>query len=155
MQNKSPRRCEDAQSAPSPAASIVVGSGLRSRRLHLATVAFAFVLFAIYGSWVPLNFHAIELSVAVERFESIRFLELRKISRADWVTNMLLFIPIGFFGAAVLTVDRGRLTAMVAVIPVALVSTGLSIAIEFSQFWLPGRTVSQNDIMAETLGASD
>ncbi len=43
---------------------------------------------------------AIELTEAIERFQRIPFLDLGIDSRADWVANLLLFIPLSYLFAA-------------------------------------------------------
>jgi glycopeptide antibiotics resistance protein len=114
--------------------------------------ALLYTAFVIYGSLVPLEFRALSWDEAVTQFGQIRFLKLGIGSRADWVANLLLFIPLTFLWMGALTAGGGRLrTALVtfALIPAA---TALSVGIEFTQLFFPQRTVSQNDIFAETLG---
>ncbi|HEU5431434.1 MAG TPA: VanZ family protein, partial [Thermomicrobiales bacterium] len=114
-----------------------------------------FAAFAVYGSWVPLNFRPLPWAEAVARFREIPFLHLSIGSRADWVANILLFVPIGFCGLAALTCDRrSRLGKTCAALAVMAFCTALSVSVEFSQLWFPGRTVSQNDIVAETIGGA-
>jgi peptidoglycan/LPS O-acetylase OafA/YrhL/glycopeptide antibiotics resistance protein len=119
---------------------------------HLFLAALACTAFAVYGSWVPLHYQPRDFASAVEQFKQIPLLQLGVASRADWVANILLFIPLGFFWLGGIAVDRDRRFALTAAIPLALLLAGLSLAIEFSQLWFPQRTVSQNDIAAETLG---
>ncbi len=114
--------------------------------------ALVYTAFVIYGSLVPLEYRALPWDEAVVRFAAIRWLELGVGSRADWVANLLLFIPLTFLWMGALTAWGSRLrTALVALmlIPAAIV---LSVGIEFTQLFFPQRTVSQNDIFAETLG---
>jgi glycopeptide antibiotics resistance protein len=114
--------------------------------------ALLYTAFVIYGSLVPLEFRALSWDEAVTQFGQIRFLKLGIGSRADWVANLLLFIPLTFLWMGALTAGGGRLrTALVtfALIPAA---AALSVGIEFTQLFFPQRTVSQNDIFAETLG---
>ncbi len=123
------------------------------RRRNYALLASLFTAIAIYGSLVPLRFQAIEFADAVARFRQIPFLRLGIQSRADWVANILLFLPIGYFWMAAATVDRrgARLGAFFATLVVLLCMAG-SVTLEFTQLWLPLRTVSKNDIVAETIG---
>lgn len=125
-----------------------------SARRHLAWAAFAYVSFVIYGSLVPLDFQAKPLEVAWAEFGGMPFLNLGIASRADWVANILLFIPLAFASAGMLCLGRGlavRLAASALVLASCLV---LSLSIEFVQIFFPPRTVSRNDVMAETLGAA-
>ncbi|MFO7543402.1 MAG: VanZ family protein, partial [Thiobacillus sp.] len=114
--------------------------------------ALVYTAFVIYGSLVPLDFQALPWDEAVARFRAIPFLNLGIGSRADWVANLLLFIPLTYLWMGALaasgSLTRGAL-ATLALIPIA---TALSAGIEFTQLFFPQRTVSQNDIFAETLG---
>jgi glycopeptide antibiotics resistance protein len=124
------------------------------KRRHYAALAGFFIVLAIYGSLVPLNYRYLPLAEAVERFRAIPFLQLSIEHRADWVANILLFVPIGFCTLGMLQVDRRLSATMWAgqFLFVVAGCTALSVAIEFTQLWFPPRTVSQNDIVAETLG---
>lgn len=124
------------------------------RRAHYGALLVAFLGFAIYGSLVPLKFAPLDFSAAVERFADISWMELGTAHRADWVANILLFVPLGYLGLATFEVDRpvGLRTWIVALVCLT-VWTGTSLALEFTQLWFPPRTVSVNDIVAESLGA--
>jgi len=111
-----------------------------------------YLLFVIYGSLVPLNFVWRPLPDALHAFAAVPWLDLGIGSRADWVANLLLFIPLTLLAG--LSLDgaqslRLRLGWATLIWPLALVLAAL---IEFSQLYFPGRTVSQNDILAEALG---
>ena len=120
------------------------------RMLWLA--ALLYTAFVVYGSLVPLEYRAIPWGEAVARFDAIPFLKLGIGSRADWVANLLLFIPLTFLWMGALTAGTGRMRAMLVTLMLVPAATALSIGIEFSQLFFPQRTVSQNDIFAETLG---
>lgn len=123
-------------------------------RFKLLVAAAAYAAFVIYGSLVPLKYEPLPLTEAVARFRNIPFLQLGANERADWVANILLFVPLGFLASGVAAGNLRRWSAM-ALLPLAIVACGaLSIAIEFAQIWFPARTVSQNDIAAEILGAT-
>ena len=125
------------------------------RRGHYAAIALAFVALALYGSLLPLEFQAVSWDDALGRFRRIPWLSPSFESRSDWVANILLFVPIGFFAAAALRVDRpGRLRAIAVAAVVIPACTLLSLAVEFAQIWCPSRVPSQNDVAAETLGAA-
>jgi hypothetical protein len=72
----------------------VMATGFRT---GLALFGFIYLLFVIYGSLVPLIFRTMPLTKAIEAFKNIPFLELGIGSRADWVANLLLFMPLAFF----------------------------------------------------------
>jgi len=110
--------------------------------------------FAVYGSLIPLEPRPLTLEAAIARFCEVHWLDLGVASRADLVANLLLFLPIGFFVTGALRADRrGRLGLAAAVALTAAFGASLSLAIEFTQVYFPARTVSLNDIAAETTGA--
>jgi VanZ family protein len=123
------------------------------RQYGVATVLFA--IFAVYGSLVPFQFRPLPFDEAVFRFSNVRYLQLGIASRADFVANILLFVPFGFLFMGALRLDRrpwlGSLAAAVFVVGAA---SALSVAIEFTQEFFPPRTVSLNDMFAETAGAA-
>lgn len=121
-------------------------------RALLWLVALGYTVFVIYGSLVPLKFHALPWEVAVARFGEIPFLKLGIGSRADWVANLLLFIPLTYLWMGAMTGGSGRLHNLFATLALIPAATALSVGIEFTQLFFPQRTVSQNDIFAETLG---
>jgi glycopeptide antibiotics resistance protein len=128
-----------------------VGAGRTAHNL-LGWLLLAYLLFVIYGSLVPLDFRPRPLAEAFTTFVEIPFLELGIGSRADWVANLLLFIPLAFLTtqlAAGLRNPAARLFTYVLIVAGAVV---LAIGIEFTQLFFPPRTVSQNDILAEGLG---
>ena len=109
--------------------------------------------FAIYGSLVPLHYAPISWAEAATRFARIRYLALGVDSRADFVSNILLFVPLGFLFMGALRAQRlGIAGTIIAGIAVAVGCALLSVAIEFTQEFFPPRTVSINDIVAETAG---
>jgi len=124
------------------------------QRRHYLALAIAWTAFAIYGSLVPLQYNSIEWADAVRQFRSLPPLWVGMGSRADWVANILLFVPLAFFWMGALACDRGggvRTAAALLIVPAA---TMAAVALEFTQIWFAGRTVSVNDIVAETLGSA-
>jgi len=124
-----------------------------AHRGPLLWLGLLYLAFVIYGSLVPLDYHALPWEVAVAKFRDIPFLQLGIGSRADWVANLLLFIPLAFLWTGVLAHGRHAAVATLATAIVLAVAAALSLGIEFTQLFFPQRTVSQNDIAAEALGA--
>jgi glycopeptide antibiotics resistance protein len=122
-----------------------------AQRLALVALAGLFTAFATYGSWVPLEVHAVPLDMAIDRFLRTPLVPLRRASRTDFITNVLLFIPIGFFVSGALDRASRALNAVLAA-PVIVLCFALSVAIEFGQIFVSGRTPSWNDVHAETIG---
>jgi len=124
----------------------------RSRNL-LRWLTLGYSAFVIYGSLVPLKFHPHPLSEAWEYFQRIPYLELDIGSRADWVANILLFVPLAYLWHGVLWPNRGRIAKALVSGFVLFSCVALSVAIEFTQIFFPPRTVSVNDVIAESIGA--
>lgn len=122
-------------------------------RYFLLLPAFAYTVFVIYGSLVPLQFHPHAWEEAWAFFRNIRYLNLGIGSRADWVANILLFIPLAFIWLSVFWYGKSTFWRIAASFFVLVACVGLSIGIEFTQIFFPPRTVSLNDIFAEGIGA--
>ncbi len=124
------------------------------QRKHYSGLAIAYTVLAIYGSLVPLQYADMGFAEALQKLREIPLLSLGIGSRADLVANLLLFIPLAFLWTGALSLDsqhRGKrfLRSLLVVIG----SIFLCMAIEFTQLWFPNRTVSLNDIFAESSGA--
>lgn len=125
----------------------------RSFRTGLLLTTLAYSLFVIYGSLVPLEYRYLPLDEAVDRFRNLPFLKLGIGSRADWVANILLFVPLSFLWLGLLWPRRPSRRLPVS-LAVWMAAVALSLVIEFTQLYFPQRTVSQNDLLAEAIGAS-
>lgn len=122
-------------------------------RQGLLLLALLYLIFVIYGSLVPLEFSYLPVADAWARFQAIPYLNLGIGSRADWVANILLFIPLAFLWLGVCW--PRRLSLRLVVVPVVWCAcVVLAISIEFTQLYFPQRTVSRNDILAESIGAT-
>ena len=112
-----------------------------------------YVAFVIYGSLVPLQYKARSMDSAIAAFQQIPFLTLGIESRADWISNGVLYVPVGILTVLALRAVWPRLATMLA-LPIALIfCAALAIGVEFTQLFFPPRTVSQNDLMAELIGS--
>ncbi len=108
-----------AQPGRPPAMSHSVGTPANPRSL-LWLAALVYTAFVIYGSLVPLEFRAMPWDEAVAKFGAIPFLKLGIGSRADWVANLLLFIPLTYLWMGALTAGGSRLRgglATLALVP--------------------------------------
>ncbi len=54
-----------------------------------------YVAFVNYGSLVPLQYKARSMDSAIAAFQKIPFLTLGIESRADWILNDVLYVPVG------------------------------------------------------------
>ena len=50
----------------------------------------------VYGSLIPFELRPHTLPEAWDAFLHIRYLNLGVVSRADWIANIVLYIPLGF-----------------------------------------------------------
>jgi glycopeptide antibiotics resistance protein len=119
-------------------------------------LALGVAIFIVYGSWVPFNFTSRPLNDVTGAFRWA--LENRSgiQSRSDYAANVLLGIPLGFCLLAWRQLDRPTSSVTFAfscavLLPFAIL---LAIGVEFGQLYLPGRTCSGSDIIAQTLGAA-
>jgi len=118
-------------------------------------LSFIYLAFVVYGSLVPWEFHQVHLDRAWDRFSAIPWLDLGSANRADWIANVLLYIPLAYLialsrgltpGGSLPQVLRTTLTTFCYCI-------SLAVLIEFVQIFFPPRTVSLNDLVAEAIGA--
>lgn len=110
-------------------------------------------LFVIYGSLVPLEFNnALPFETAVSQFENIRLLHIGTEHRADWIANILLYIPLAFGASASFSGIKNPLLRTLISASILASGIGLAFAIEFTQLFFPPRTVSINDLVAESIG---
>jgi VanZ family protein len=117
----------------------------------LTLIAVTYSVFVLYGSLVPLEIRSLGLADAWGRFTQIRLLSLGTVGRADWVANILLYIPLAFFWCASAHARSGTRWGATGFILISCVA--FAVLIEFVQVWFPPRTVSQNDLLAEALGS--
>ena len=72
--------------------------------------------FVVYGSLLPFDFHPLTIDVAIEGFRQMPFLHLGVESRADWVANGVLYLPVGVFTVRLITALRGGRGQALAVV---------------------------------------
>ena len=123
---------------------------LERRQSGGAGLWLAYSAFVVYGSLVPLDFHPLPFGQVWQAFSNAPFLDLGVESRADWIANGVLYVPVGLLGARAL--GRGRPGLFAALASLILASL-LAFVVEFAQVCFPPRTVSQNDLLAECLGS--
>ena len=112
-----------------------------------------YLVFVIYGSLVPLVFNHLSIETALTQFKHISYLNLGADSRSDWIANIVLYIPLAFLASATLNRAQTLLGRLLIAIPVLALCLLVAVAVEFTQLFFPPRTVSLNDLIAETLGS--
>ena len=111
-----------------------------------------YVSFVIYGSLVPLDYRPHSFDEAWAIFQTVPYLNLGAASRADWIANGVLYVPVGFFTCHWLSHAFQRLPTVILLALAAVFSVELAVGVEFMQVSFPPRTVSLNDIYAECIG---
>jgi len=124
-------------------------NGIQKTPYRLATALYA--LFVVYGSLVPLEYRDRALDEAWRTFLETPYYQLGVASRADWVANILLYIPLAFLAMGWATKRMGRAPATLLVFAA---SVTIAFGVEFAQLFFPPRTVSLNDLVAETIGSA-
>ena len=126
---------------------------LKSRRTLTLSIWFGYVFFVIYGSLVPLDFKPIPFDQAWTIFQDIPMYKLGVESRADWIANGVLYVPVGFLTAHLLIQKFSAAWRFSLLFLGAIFSFALAFGVEFSQLFFPPRTVSLNDLFAECVGS--
>ncbi len=122
-------------------------------RRHVFWVFLGYVLFVVYGSLIPFEYRAHSFDEAVAKFADIPYLDLGVASRADWIANIVLYIPLSFLACLWLGgAGRIKVTHYFALPVVLALVLVIATAVEFTQIFFAPRTVSINDLIAETLG---
>lgn len=114
-----------------------------TRRAKLAALAAFFVACAAYGSFVPFQWRDIGWVEGLSLFARMPFRPFEHLGSGDFFTNILVFLPIGFFAMG------WWRSAFAVVVACALFSA----ALELGQIYIAARTPSWSDIFAQALGA--
>lgn len=132
---------------------MTIHASVPQRSTPLFAAWLACVAFVVYGSLVPLDFRPVPWDAALQRFQQMPMLKIGPESRADWISNIVLYVPMGFLTVAWCARMLPRVSRVGVATIAALFSVGMAIGVEFIQIFFPPRTVALNDIAAETLGA--
>ncbi|HSP00353.1 MAG TPA: VanZ family protein, partial [Thioalkalivibrio sp.] len=125
---------------------------ISTRTWGLAALGYLGVV--VYLTLLPFDFSApISLADAWARYQTIRFDGSGPRARQQWASNVLMFVPLGFFWAA-WALHRVRvvwlqLAGAVLVMGFCLLVTA---AVEFFQIWIPNRGPSLSDMSANATG---
>ena len=134
---------------------MVVSPRVVPTRRTYAWLAVAAMAFAIYVSLIPFRLRGLPFWPALHTFASvISTPEVGRVSRTNFLANLLLFIPIGFALIGALLVDRRpRVLRSVAAAGTTLLSgVAVSLTAEFLQMFAPGRVPARADVNAQTVG---
>lgn len=125
---------------------------LNPRHTPTFSIWIGYIFFVVYGSLVPLDFKPLPLEQAWTVFQHIPMYKLGVESRADWIANGVLYVPVGFLTAHLLIQKISGARRYPLILFAGLFSVVLAFSVEFTQIFFPPRTVSRNDLLAETIG---
>ena len=100
----------------------------------------------VYGSLYPFDFHVV--SGGLGPVGTLLHGWDKTPGRGDFVSNILLYMPLGFIG----TITVGRRVGLAQLGFTVLIGTGLSLAVEVAQYYDGGRDTEATDLYANTLG---
>jgi VanZ family protein len=99
--------------------------------------------------FIPSGFEVLQKTILVPPWKDFR---LNRSYLLDILTNILGFIPFGFFFSACLWKSQSHSHYRLFMIPV-LIAGGLSLLIELLQVYLPTRSSQLMDVICNTVGA--
>ncbi|MEJ6005087.1 VanZ family protein [Paucibacter sp. AS339] len=112
------------------------------------------VIFLVYGSLLPLEFRSLSLGDVSSQFlglsQSVREIK----SWTDWITNIAIFVPVGFLGLATFSQVSNIGKKLAGGLWVMTSATLLSLCIEFAQLFVPPRDSSILDVIANSMGTA-
>ncbi len=97
---------------------------------------------------VPSEFQPLVRTVLVPPWQDFKF---NRTYLKDILVNIAGFVPFGFFVSALL-LDATRLSRRKAFIAVILMGAAISLSIELTQVYIPGRDSQLSDVIDNTLG---
>lgn len=115
-------------------------------------LALSYSLFVVYGSLVPLEFEPHSLSNAIQSYQMAYSGPWSMARRSDWFANLLLFMPLTYLWMAVWAQPEKKHRNILLSAVLVILAWALCSSIEFTQLFFKDRTVSINDVVAETTG---
>ncbi|ODU10876.1 MAG: hypothetical protein ABS84_02660 [Rubrivivax sp. SCN 71-131] len=138
---------------PEPVTAKVGAEALTARQQrHLAWLLLAWTAFIVYGSWVPLNFQAQDPLQVWQQLWSWSPASALRANRLDAAVNVLLTVPLGLGLALLWTPPGARHAGVWRGSGIVLMVLALSLLVEWGQGFLPGRSESMGDVLAQSAG---
>lgn len=125
----------------------------RNPGLVYLAVTIIYLAFLFYGCYVPFNFEPISLETAWAVFTSPGYLTSARWGQADAVANIAMYIPLAFCAMGAWTKEGRRSGWWIMAPSVVLFGAAISLALEFGQVFLPERTASAHDVIAQGIGS--
>lgn len=121
-------------------------------RRWLGLLALAYALVMAYGSFVPFQFHAYSRHEFGQQLAQMQGLWVIH-SRIDFVTNIVLMIPLSSLLLGAWSLGRRRGAVLIGLGGVLPICLAWSLLLEWGQIFFPPRTPSLNDVAAQQVGA--
>ncbi|MGQ0734387.1 MAG: VanZ family protein, partial [Acidobacteriota bacterium] len=123
-------------------------------RRSYALLAFTTILFTFYVSLLPFRLRFEPWPDVWAEFASAMSASSERISRTNFLANVLLFVPVGLglMGAQLAERPRRLARSVRAAAMTLLLSVAASLTAEFLQVFAPRRVVSPADVVAQTSG---
>ncbi len=122
-------------------------------RAELDFVTLLYAGFVVIGSLTPFESQTVGLAEAGRQFLALRWWPPDFSRRVDTVSNVTLFVPLGFLFMGSLTCDvKSRVQQLAAAALVLTGAVGFGASVEYLQCWFPQRTTSANDVVAQLIG---
>ncbi len=105
----------------------------------------------IYGSLLPFHF---EIPTNFHLISILHYITFpRHISKSDFLANILLFIPFGFYLTSFIKNSVKHLTSsLLSFLLIVSLNFLFSVLLEMSQIFLPDRVSSWSDVLAQLIG---
>ncbi|MCX5685478.1 MAG: VanZ family protein [Planctomycetota bacterium] len=116
----------------------------------LISICAGVLLLVLYVSLEPFDFSA-DWTVVSDRF-AMAMESWRYATRSDLVSNFLLYVPIGFLGATLLTI--AGLPRLWSAAVAAVVAAAFSAGIETAQLFSPSRLATIHDVVMNSAGGA-
>lgn len=114
---------------------------------NFAAITLIVVLFIVYGSLYPFAFHHAPAGAVRALLEGWS----KRPGRGDALANILLYVPLGFFGASAIRREAG---AGIRVGLVILLGLSLSVCMELLQYYDAGRDTEATDVYTNVAGTA-
>jgi VanZ family protein len=127
---------------------------LRTRQAGIALSALAYAALVAHLLFIPYAFSPLPFREAFHRFAEIRWLGLGSDQNVALVSRALMWLPLGVLLAAAVAPHRQRWIELPALLIGVVLGCSWAVAVNFTQIWFPGRTLSLNYLVAECSGVA-
>ncbi|HEX3755805.1 MAG TPA: VanZ family protein [Rhizomicrobium sp.] len=115
---------------------------------NFAVIALLVILFIGYGSLYPFDFHRASL---IDAAGTLIGGWAKRPGRGDFLSNILLYMPLGCFGMLAI---RREASALARIGMVLVLGLCLSICVELTQYFDAGRDTEATDVYSNVIGTA-